>query len=298
MQPTRQTLKQDLKQEILAELQHRNQDIYVSDYYQTYAPEDRYRGNMEYRPELHPADIDRIKREVMLELQEEIPVYQHSGPGDHRVYPSSAYAADAYKRTIVDSMKNELLAEMEAERATRTAEMYGYGKLLSDQKLNRMIDQRYRTFDNLKGEIRKELAAIKSTENRRAGTADPYIRDIAQSIAMEAREQGVPLDEVLQRLDRTGSRNMGWLGRMSGMMNVGQRKGVVYGIGAALLVYLLWPSARRNLHSVAVRSMEEGMALAERARSLVNRNKDYDPAGPNPQGEEPGDKNPEIDLLQ
>ncbi len=294
MQATRQALKQDIKQEVLAEIQRRNHAGYPDGY--MYQPQssyyaDYYPLSRPYNSGLSRPEVDRIKREVLQDLEDEMQEYPHPVPRP-RTYPGSIPGWSSHDRNIIESIKTELLSEMEGMRSARMADTYGYGQILSDRKLNRMIDQRYNSLDNVRSDIRKELDQIRKMESRRS--PNPYIRDIAQSIAMEAREQGVPLEQVMQNLN-TNSAGTGLWGRMIGSLNTGQRRGFLYGLGAALLAYLVWPSARNNLHSVAVRSLEEGMSLADRARSFVSRTKD----SADPELHDSGDKDqPEIDLLQ
>ncbi len=272
------TLKQEIKREVMAELQQRIQPGYVpysgSAYYPKFtynypapgAVQSSYRYSPvqsanPYAPALSPAELTSIKQEVMRDIQEEM----HDGG-----YHSMAPVPDPYNRTIMDSVKNQLLAEIEVERSNRIAQASGYGQFLSDRNINRAIDQRYRTLDQIRDEVRKELQAINRLEKRSVNT-DPQIRDIAHTIAWEARSQGMPLEEVIRQLNTAPGQGLGWWNRVTSMVNTGQRRGFLYGVGLAAIVALLWPSARNNLHSVAVRSLEEGMSLADRARSFVGR---------------------------
>ncbi|MDA8442903.1 MAG: hypothetical protein M0Z55_11085 [Peptococcaceae bacterium] len=279
MQNTKAALKQDVKREILRELQNGNSSYgYTPNY-------TRPNGSWNYRTWPDYNDLNQVKQEVMFELGEEL-------YGNNYGNPYSTVAP--YNRTIVDSIKQELMAEIEAQRATKFAQAAGYGQVLADPNLNRMVDERYRTLDNIRGDLRRELQAIHSAQSR-APVTDPQTRAIAESIALEANQQGVPLKDVIQRIEAKPGNTTGVWGRMSSMLNVGQRKGFLWGIGASAVAFLLWPSARNNLHSVAVRSVEGGMSWADRARSFVSGNGNDAPY----QSPDPADPNkPDIDILQ
>ena len=51
------------------------------------------------------------------------------------------------------------------------------------------------------------------------------------------------------------------------MLNTGQSKGFLSGIGTMFLCQnIIFPLLRGNMRSVAVRSMEEGLAMVDRAK--------------------------------
>ena len=267
MQATRNTLKQDIKREVMAELQQQPLPGYSPYARPGYLPKYPYYNTSPtyhlspqlYRP-AQAVELESLKQEVMREVQDDLFDYGTTWPMPPVTNP--------YHRAIVDSVKGQMLAEIAAERTNHMAQTYGYGQLLSDQNINRAIGRRYRTLDQIRDEVRKELQAVNRLEKHSANT-DPQILDIAHTIAWDARQQGVPLEEVIRRLNHgTGT---GWWNSVSAVVNTGQRRGFLYGVGVAAIVALLWPSARHNLHSVAVRSLEEGMSLADRARSFVGR---------------------------
>ena len=237
--------------------------------------------------------IQDVKREVLTDL-------------NNRYFNNSAllsdfspYPANNTYQIMKDSVRNEVLAEIQAQQTQQAAQMYGFDRVLSDQRIKQIVDQRYRSLENLKADLKKELQSIQSLEKQR--TADPYIRQVANSLVHEARQQGIPLEQVMQSLDQRPASGTGLMSRVSNMLNTGQRKGFLYGIGAALLVNLIWPSARNNLHSVAVRTMEEGMSLANRAKSFVGSHQDsdmhmsFDDFDSEPQGPR---RPPEADILK
>ncbi|NMA54444.1 MAG: hypothetical protein GX952_00755 [Firmicutes bacterium] len=217
--------------------------------------------------------VQDLKREVLAELQPEIyaqvSTQAHYNPDRSSsgipLYSSTGPAAYPTYQLIKDSVKNEVLAQIEQQQTDQLAKAYGLDRALSDQRIQQLVDRRYRDIDRLKADLRKELQALQRLEEQRP--ADPYIRQIAQAVAQEARLQGLPLQQVAQSLGRKpGAGISSWL---SDTLNFGQRKGFLCGVGACLLTYLLWPGARNSLHSAAVRSMEEGMAMVNRAKSFV-----------------------------
>lgn len=255
--------------------------------------------------------IQDVKREVLAELSDlnssPIPNYP-TGPGYagtpyfnnlNSLNSFPPYPANHTYQTMKESIKNEVLGEMQTQQTQQMAQMYGFDRLLSDQKLNQIVDGRYRALENMKTDLKKELMSIQRLESQR--TVDPYIRQVANSLVQEARQQGVPLEQVVQSLDQRSTAGAGIMSRMSNMLNTGQRKGFLYGLGAAFLFNLVWPSARNNLHSVAVRTMEEGMSLANRAKSFVGGHHDpdlqmnFDDFDSEPQGPR---RPPEVDILK
>lgn len=255
--------------------------------------------------------IQELKREVLSELNDP---YYSTNPSFpiNQGYTSTPYLNNLNSfngsppypgnntyQIMKESVKNEILAEMQAQQTQQMAQMYGFDRILPDQKIKQIIDGRYRALDNMKTDLKKELQSIQRMENQR--TADPYIRQVANSLVQEARQQGVPLEQVVQSLDQKSAPGTGMMSRISNMLNTGQRRGFLYGIGAAFLFNLIWPSARNNLHSAAVRTMEEGMSLANRAKSFVGGHNDaemnmsFDDFDSEPQGPR---RPPEVDILK
>lgn len=66
----------------------------------------------------------------------------------------------------------------------------------------------------------------------------------------------------------------GWQHRLSTLINNGPIKGVLYGLGTAVLAGLVLPSAGRKLRNLSVHTVEESMDLVDRARSMVVRAKE------------------------
>lgn len=228
------------------------------------------------------ADLERIKREILVDLHRDMHremEEQYAYP-----YPEPEYKVQRplshYDRTVAESVKRDLLDDLEARRAARYAEMYGYGHLVSDRNLNQMIKHRYGTLRDIKGDLKKELEALRDIENRIVSIQDPQVRELAHSIVMEARRQGLTLDEVLNRVNQQeGINKSGWRQQISNMWNHGNGKSFLFGAGAAVLVGMLLPAARRNLHEVAVRTVEEGMDLVDKTKNVFNWGQDDgDPA--------------------
>ncbi|NLK01019.1 MAG: hypothetical protein GX318_07270 [Clostridia bacterium] len=213
-----------------------------------------------------------VKREVLAELRQsgsgEAPHFRGSPGGSGRNAPGywdgySPYTEDNIYRTIKDSVKNEILSDIQLQQGEQLAKSLGLHRSLSDQKIQQMIDARYRTIDNMKEDIKKGLAALQILEGQ------PYTGQIAGILAEESQRQGVPLDQVMQGLEKKSSSGAGVLGKVMEILNKGQRKGFLCGIGSSFLFYLL-TSGRSGMQSVAVRSLEEGMSMVDKAKSFVS----------------------------
>lgn len=245
--------------------------------------------------------IRDVKQEVLTELQRE----------GYRTKPQSAnflndqgymtqqqggaydpYATNQMYNTIKESVKNEVLAEAGLQQADQLARIYGVGNALSDRKLQQMIDARYRLIDNLKEDIKRELRTFHRMETQRS--ANPYVRDIAAALASEGQRQGIPLEQLIAGMDRGTTARTGITGKFSNMINTGQRKGFLYGMGCTMLFNLLWPMAQNNMRSIAVRSMEEGLSMVDRAKTIIRgHNQQNPPTGfTNVDSGYPGQENP------
>lgn len=215
-----------------------------------------------------------VKREVWAELQPEkwrgtqFSRYDRDPYGMRQTnynYPLST--SDSTYQIIKDDVRNEIMAQIQMEEADRLARMYGFDRALSNQRIQQLVDSRYRTVDELRSDLKRDLLALQKMEAER--TPDPHVRQIADTLVQEASRQGVPLQQVTQQLNRRPA-STGILGWMSDLLNVGQRKGFLCGVGATLLAYLIWPGAQTNLRSVAVRSIEEGMSMVDKAKTFVS----------------------------
>ncbi|HZK17846.1 MAG TPA: hypothetical protein VFD15_00895 [Clostridia bacterium] len=202
--------------------------------------------------------IQDVKREVLAELRQ-----VNSTGGSH---PYNPYTGDQMYQSIKDSVKKDVLAEFEAQQMDRVAEMYGLNRSLSDRKLQRMIDDRYRDVERMKQDIKKELLTLQK-EGR---ASDPHIRQTAGILAEEGQRRGVPFGQLVAGLDKKTASGTGVMDKISEMLNTGQRRGFLYGLGSAVLCHLLIPSLRGNMRSIAVRSVEEGMSMVDRAKSFVS----------------------------
>ncbi|NMB40688.1 MAG: hypothetical protein GX996_01980 [Firmicutes bacterium] len=228
MYPNQKTLAQEVKQEVIADLQ---------------------RGNFTGIPQ--PGRL-------------QYPNFEAQGQWED----ISLGNPDQTYQTVKESVKNEILADMQMQQLDRMAQVYGLDRSLSDRKIQQMIDARYQAIDNLKADIKKELLALQETETQRA--RDPYIRQTANLLAEEARRQGIPQEQLVRSLDQKTSTGTGLMGRLSEELNRGQRRGFLYGVGMGILCHLLLPSSRKTMRSIAVHSMEEGIAMVDRAKSFVS----------------------------
>lgn len=214
-----------------------------------------------------------VKREVLNELREGHYAYhpqfpRHSGSsygpqGYWGDYPP--YVTNPTYQTVRDSVKDEVLTQIQMEQAEHMARRYGFDRALSDRRIQQMVDSQYRNIEDVKADIRKDLLAIQGMEAVR--TKDPYIRQITNDIVQEARYQGVPLQQVTQHLGQQSGLGSGILSPIMEIINKGQRRGLLCGIGVTLLGHHLF--SRGKLRSVAVRSLEEGMSMVDRAKSFV-----------------------------
>ena len=215
-----------------------------------------------------------VKREVLAELQQgnipqpdnplNNPNYGNQGQGHN--FPA---ATDQTYQTVKNSVKNEVLAEIQRQQIDKTARQYGLDRSLSDQRIQQLIDARLRTIDNLKADIKKELLALQTGETLPAG--DSHTRQIAAALAEEARRQGISQEQLVQTLEQKNAKGTSLLGRILEMLNTGQSKGFLSGIGTMFLCQnVIFPLLRGNMRSVAVRSMEEGLAMVDRAKNLVS----------------------------
>ena len=89
-------------------------------------------------------------------------------------------------QTIKDSVKNEIMAEIQMQQADQLARLYGVDRSLSDQRIQQMIDARYRTIDNMKTDVKRELLALQKIEEQRG--KDPYISQIAGGAIVNAAQ--------------------------------------------------------------------------------------------------------------
>ena len=183
------------------------------------------------------------------------------------MYPNQKTESQTYQ-TIKDGIKNEILAEIQKQQAEKISRLPDLDRSSLDQKIQQMVDERYRTIDKLKAELKKELSTFQETGTQ--PPKDPYIGQIAGALAEEARRQGIPYEQLMRSLEQTGTTDSGMMDRITKAINTGQRRGFLYGVGIMVLCHLLLPSTRGKMYSVAVRSMEEGMAMVDRAKSFVS----------------------------
>ncbi len=247
-----------------------------------------------------------VKREVLAELRQGNHNYTHNPHyGDQMLWRSySPQATNQTYQTVKDSVKNEILSEIQTQQADRAARMYGIDRSLSDQNIQQMVAARYRTIDDIKSDIKKELLALQSIDAIRS--KDPYISQIAEILTEESRRQGIPLTQVLGSLDQKGAWGGGIMKKLMDMLNKGQRKGFLCGAGSAILFNFLWPLAKSNMKSVAVRSMEEGMSVMDKAKSFMGSQSPQPPTMdftnispvPSTDGIEPPDGNNPMNPMQ
>jgi len=198
-----------------------------------------------------------VKREVLNELRggtyaQDPQFNRYSGYNDGPQgywgdYPS--YMASPTYQTIKDSVKDEVLAQIQMEQGEHMARMHGFDRALSDRRIQQMVDSRHRSIENMKADIRRDLLAIQGMEAAR--NKDPYIRQITNDIVREARYQGVPLQQVTQHLGHQSGLGSGILSPIMEVINKGQRRGLLCGIGMTLLGHISSPGVNSALWQFA-----------------------------------------------
>jgi hypothetical protein len=220
---------------------------------------------------LTPGERQRIKEEVLWELRPDpdgySPAYYGQGSGVPYSRPS------AVDRVIVENIKNELMAEMEAGQMRRTGTTVdNWRNFLSDRNIDRMIQQHYRNLGALRGDIRRGLESVRDIDNRVNSISDPQVREAVGAIIREAREEGLSLDQVIRRLnDGTGT---GWGRRAGDWFGSSQGRGFLWGIGATVVAAMLFPVTRKGLRNIAVKTMEGTMDMADHAKMAFGRTKE------------------------
>ena len=229
--------------------------------------------------------IQDVKQEVLADLQREghANVFRptsYTNSSNHMPYWHGGnydpYATNQMYQSIKESVKNEVLGEAEMQQANQMARIYGIDHALSDRKLQQMIDARYRLIDDLKEDIKRELRAFHRMDTQRSN--NPYVRDIANTLAREGQRQGIPIEQLISGIDRKAPMGTGMVGKFSNMINTGQRKGFLYGVGCTLLFNMIWPMAQSNMRSIAVRSMEEGLSMVDKAKTFMRGNNQQNPS--------------------
>jgi hypothetical protein len=218
---------------------------------------------------LNARDRERLKQEILWDLRPDLEEYSSAYFDRGR---GNSYYRSGAERTMASNIKNELLAEIDAANYDRPGAADGWRNMVSERNIDRLINQHYRNLDNLRGDIRQELEAIRDIEKRMNGISDPQVREAVRSVVWEARQEGVPLDEVIKRLnERVG---MGWGQRVGSWFNSSQGRGFLWGIGATVVATMLFPATRNGLRNVAVKMMEGTMNLAEQANTTFGRAKE------------------------
>ena len=105
-------------------------------------------------------------------------------------------------------------------------------------------------------------------QKRKPNGQDPYIRQTANLLAEEL-QAGIPQEQLVRSLDQK-LLQVRFTGPPVEELNRGQRRGFLYGVGMGILCHLLLPSSRKTMRSIAVHSMEEGIAMVDRAKSFVS----------------------------
>lgn len=222
---------------------------------------------------------ENLAKDVKQAVLSELRAGNYGGmPGN---FPTQA--PDQGYQALKESIKGEILAEIRMQQFNRMAQAYGLEKLLSDQKIQQMIDQRHQAIDDLKADIKKGLLALQKIDEEQAKS--PQTSQIANLLAEGAQKLGVPLEQVIQGLERKPPSSTNVLEQVSELLNDRQSKGFLCGMGAVIMCHLIWPFIKNNMHSVAARSVEEGMAMVDRAKSFIGAQQQNPP--PTPPNQEP-----------
>lgn len=245
-----QELVASIKADVLAEIEAEQEAAENRGFANTAVP---YTGSYT-GSKLSPGERDLIKWEIMRDLNS----------GDLR-------PARAVDKAVVDNIKHELLAELEANRYGRSARTDGWRDILSDRSIDRRINQQYSDLRTLRSEIRRGLQAVQDTERRLDSIADPLVRDAVSTILRETRQEGIPLNQVINRLSTDGGRTAGFGQRVANWFGPGAGRGFLGGLGVSLLAALLVPATRGSLRNVGIRVMESSMDFADQTRSAFGK---------------------------
>jgi len=243
--PQNQALKQAIKRDVLAEIEAEQE-----------AAENRgFASGLSHTDyNLTSRERDLIKWEIMRDL--------HNG---------NLRRAGAVDKAVVDNIKHEILAELEANRYGRSARGDDWRDVLSDQSIDRRINQQYRDLRALRGEIRRGLQSVRETERRLDSISDPLVRDAVYAILQETRQEGIPLNQVINHLGPDRARASGFGQRVTNWFGPGAGRGFLGGVGVSLLAALLIPAARGSLRNVGIKVMESSMDFADQTRSAFGK---------------------------
>ena len=206
-------------------------------------------------------DRELIKQSVLRELLESDKLYSGRSGG----------AAD---QAVAENIKNELLAELGTSQSRRLSGRDSWQSILSDRNIDRRIDQQYSSLRNLRSEIRRGLEAARDSERHLANISDPRIREAINTIIEEARQEAVPLDQIISRLNANERFRTGMSQRLSSWLGSGAGRGFISGVGVSLAAILLFPAARSGIRSAGIKMMQGTMDLAGQTRSAFGRAKE------------------------
>ncbi len=250
-------IKEDVIGEINAEQEAREANREFKETRMSYSNSNR---------QLSAHERQMIKRDVLRQLNDDI--YEM---GYNSYMP---YAQNKVDRIVIENIKNELLAELATAQYAPGVQSDGWRTVLSDRNIDRRINQQYGNLRSLRKDIRRGLQSAQSTEQRLNRIADPQVRQAVHTIVQEARQEGIPLEQVINSLDANSQYRAGFGQRVGGWLGSGAGRGFLGGIGISLAIALLLPSTRGGLRNIGIKMMENSMDLADQTQTVFGRAKE------------------------
>ena len=268
--PQRHLLAENIKEQVLADL---NRDFHQSDGEHTYQTDQNLAASIkaDVLAELEKDSFPRSTAGMRLTRSEREAIKQDVlREMGQNMWDDSPYRRSALDQAVVENVKNELLAEMQMARQGGNPTP-SWQNIISDRNIDRRIDRQYGDLKNLRGQIRRGLETVQETDRRLNASIDPRALDAVNAIIHEARQEGVPLDQVITWL-KTGDRTGTGFGQRAGdFFTSNSGKGFLWGVGISLIAASLFPATRQGLRSLGVKMMEGTLSAADQTRSTFGR---------------------------
>lgn len=226
-----------------------------------------------------------------------------------------------YDPAMINRLKKEIIQDLEARRDWQE-EAYEYPPAYGNRRGRRaygpppMPPMRGRNYPELdydwwadreeyeyqrnqavlKNELRRELMALDQMNRRVGQINDPVVRQALVELLQEARQQGAGIPDLLQSLNTNSQGNMGNMGsvldRVVGPLRGIDRRSFGWGIGAALLGFMLMPSLTKSLRCLTEKTMGGSMGFPEGSQNIFERaREEFDSIVAEAQGNGPGKGN-------
>lgn len=153
---------------------------------------------------------------------------------------------------LKESLKEQIIAQLLAQRINLPSNGY------------------QRALEETTRELLQEINRLQWIQEKAGDGYNPRVRGGDTAFVSQLNGTG-RLEDVIKTLDtKTRSKIQGWLN----MLDNGQGKGFLYGLGMAALLGILLPSNGHKIQSMVFNTAHEGMSLLERARSMVAKVKE------------------------